>query len=966
MAKQIKVIAEEFEIPPQTAVRIFQEAGVHVNTTLSKVEDNDIQGVLAKLEAEKAKQAKRNSAQASKSSTAKADAKDSSARKENSSAKPLKPGLKATVVHKDRKAEAEAKASKPAEAPAAESKSAPEAKAAPAPKAPAAPAAAKPAAAAPEAPAEGEDKKSQLKVTVVGPTPEMLARIARTQREQAQNRGGQNRGPGGRGPGGPGGRGPGGPGGQNRGPGGPGGERRGPGNGPGYTGNLHQNGGQGGERRGPGGPGGPGGRGPGGPGGPGGRGPGGPGGPGGRGPGGPGGPGRGPAGGGMGANTSMAQAMAAQPAKPGANNKAGGPKKKNDKNKRHDRQEEKSLEVRANVTRVMANLSKGTQRKVYRRNKEDGEETGEELKLIKVSDFMTVAELAGQMEIRPNQVQAKCMELGMMVTINHRIDLETIQLIADEFGFAAELMDEYEEVVDTEEELSEENTAPRPPVVTVMGHVDHGKTSLLDYIRKTKVARGEAGGITQHVGAYSVETNQGRVTFLDTPGHEAFTAMRARGSQATDVVVLVVAADDRVMPQTIESIEHARAAKVPIVVAVNKCDLPTANPDRIRAELAERGVQVEGWGGSVSCVEISAKVGTNVDLLLETLALETEILQLRANPDLPARGVVIESKLDKGKGAVATLLIQQGTLRIGDNMVLGIHSGKVRSLLNERGERITEVGPGMPCQVTGLDGAPFSGDKMHVAEDERTAREIANKRKIAARERELSSRRHMNLSDLYDRVKSGEFTEVNVIVKADVDGSAEAISAELEKLSNKEVKVSVIRKAVGNINESDVMLAAASDAIIIAFHLLPAPAVRDLAEREGVEIKQYRIIYEIIEEFKGVVEGMLKPTYKDEVVGEAEIRQLFRIHKVGIIAGCLVTTGAVDKESKLRVFRHGVEVASSHVTSLKRFQEDVPSVKAGFECGIGLGGFEGFKEGDTLAFFKTVEIKRTLKDVEKD
>ncbi len=649
------------------------------------------------------------------------------------------------------------------------------------------------------------------------------------------------------------------------------------------------------------------------------------------------------------------------------NTRLGGKQDKGKKKKKFEKVlPEKQINVRQKVSRVMAALSKNPTKKVYRKEQAEGEEQTER-RHLKVSDFVTLNELAGLMNVMPNQVMAKCMELGMMVTINHRIDFETIQLVADEFGFDTELMEEYdEEVEEVETEENEASFASRPPVVTVMGHVDHGKTSLLDWVRSERVAASEAGGITQHVGAYVVKTPQGEVTFLDTPGHEAFTAMRARGSQVTDVVVLVVAADDRVMPQTIESIEHAHAAKVPIVVAINKCDRETANPDKIRAQLAEHGVEVEQWGGNVSCIEVSAKTGQGMDQLLETLALETEILQLRANPTAHAKGTVIESKLDKGKGAVATVLIQTGTLRVGDNFVSGIYAGKVRALASTTGERIEEAPPGYPCQIMGLEGAPFSGDKFTVFEDERSAREIANKRSIAAKERELRARRHMTLDQLYDRVKAGSYTELNVIVKADVDGSAEAISNELEKISNKEVKVNVIRKAVGNINESDVMLASASDAIIVAFHLLPAPAVRDLAEKEGVELKQYRIIYEIIEEFRGVVEGMLKPAFKEEVVGEAEILQLFKITKVGWIAGSLVTTGTVDRESQMRIYRNGVEIGTGKVSSLKRHQDDASQVKAGQECGIGISGFEGMKEGDTLAFFKVIEVQRTLKDLEDE
>ncbi|MBP5352130.1 MAG: translation initiation factor IF-2, partial [Fibrobacterales bacterium] len=640
-----------------------------------------------------------------------------------------------------------------------------------------------------------------------------------------------------------------------------------------------------------------------------------------------------------------------------------GSAKKKGKDEKRTQEQEHRLDPRQSVNRVMAQLSKTPAHHHHDRRGEEEGEGGEERPVLRVSDFITVSELAGLLGVLPARVIAKCMELGKMATINQRIDFETIQLLAMEFGYEAELMDEYVDAEGEEEAADETALVPRPPVVTVMGHVDHGKTSLLDWIRKSHVAKGEAGGITQHVGAYRVQTAKGMVTFLDTPGHEAFSAMRARGSQITDVIVLVVAADSMVMPQTIESIEHAKSAKVPIVVAITKCDLETANPDRIRAQLAEHGVNVEQWGGQTSCVEISSKTGMGMDTLLETLALETEILELKANPDMDARGVVIESRLDKGKGAVATVLVQNGTLRVGDPFVAGIYSGKVRALLDESGAQMKSAGPGVPCQIMGLDGAPFAGDKLTVHETEKEAREIAGKRRAAAKERELRSHHRITLGEVYDRVKAGNFTELNLVVKADVDGSAEALTQELEKLSNREVAVNVIRKAVGNINESDVQLAAASNAMIVAFHLLPAPAVRAQAEEEGVEIKQYRIIYDCVEEFKNVVEGMLKPIVREEVAGEAEVKQLFHIPKVGLIAGCIVTNGTVDLEAKLRIYRKGREVGVAKVTSLKRHQEEVTSVKVGFECGIGVGGIEDVQVDDTLAFFKEVKIKRTLADV---
>jgi translation initiation factor IF-2 len=822
---------------------------------------------------------------------------------------------------------------------------------------------------------------SKLKVKVEKPTDEMAARIARyaadqKNRQQANRRGGsgQRGGRGGndsgytgkfsksvsdnhRGPGGPGGgnRGPGGPGGGNRGPGGPGGGNRGPG-------------GPGGGNRGPGGPGGN--RGPGGPG------------AGNRGPGANRRPSQGSGQGAMAAafkesNTGAPAGnrgpgvgapppgMIPPPGQTGNHGKGNNKKGKKGKSKATKVIAERTFESKTSVNKVMASLSKNPSKKVYKKEiKED--ESGEERQVLQVSDFVTVSELAGLMKALPARVIAKCMEMGMMVTINYRLEFETIQLLADEFGFEAELMEEYEE--DQFEDQIEETTGeltPRAPVVTVMGHVDHGKTSLLDWIRKEKVAAGEAGGITQHVGAYSVSTEKGAVTFLDTPGHEAFTAMRARGSQVTDVVVLVVAADDRVMPQTVESIEHARAAKVPVVVAITKCDLETANTDKIRAQLAERGIEVEQWGGSTSCVDVSSKTGLGMETLLETLALETEVLDLKADKSGNAKGTVIESKVEKGRGSVATVLIQSGTLKVGDNFVTGIWAGRVRAILNESGEAIQECEPGYPCQIMGMDGAPMSGDKLIVTEDDKASKEIAGKRRMAAKERELRARQHMTLDQLYDRVKAGSYTQLNLIIKADTNGSAEAIAAELEKLGNKEVGINIVRKAVGNLNESDVMLASASDAIIIAFHILPNIAIRDLADKEGVEIKHARIIYHLVEEFESVVEGMLKPTIKEEVAGEAEIKQLFKVPKAGVIAGSVVTNGTVDINSKLRIYRKGMEIGKGNVTSLRRHQDEVEAVKAGFECGIGISGIETLEAGDTLAFFREVQIKRSLKDVEK-
>jgi len=790
-----------------------------------------------------------------------------------------------------------------------------------------------------------------MKATISGPTPEMLARIQKTKDQQAQARR----------------------------PGGPGGGR-GPGGGAsGYTGSFGRSpqGGPGAGRA----PGGPGGNA--GPGGPGGfnRGPGGPGGFN-RGPGGPGGarPGFG--------NSTLADAMqgagfeAPKPAAAGPGGsgpgrhtgggggggyKGGAKGGKGGKGKgKVEPSRDQTEFVRQSVNRVMASLSKNPVKKTYR--KEVGPEGApSERPVLKTSDFITVGELAGLMEQMPARVIAKCMEMGMMVAINHRLDFETIQVLADEFGYEVELMEEY-----VEETLSQggvDNAADmrhRSPIVTVMGHVDHGKTSLLDHIRKANVVSGESGGITQHIGAYEVTTPRGNVTFLDTPGHEAFTAMRARGTQVTDVIVLVVASDSMVMPQTLEVIALAKSAKVPLVVAITKSDLPTANPDKIRAQLAERGVEVEQWGGQTSCVEVSARTGAGIEKLLETLALETEVLDLKANPSSNARGTVIESRLDAGKGAMATILVQNGCLHVGDVFVCGNSSGRVRAMFDEHGKPRKEAGPSVPAVVIGFDETPQAGDDLVVFEDEKTAREIASKRRMAARERELRARKHVSLEQVYSRKQSGEFSELNLIVKADVDGSAEAIAASLERLSNKEVKINIIRKGVGAIKEDDIMMASSSDAVVIAFHLMPSLAIRQLAEREDIEIRPYRIIYEIIEDIQGVVEGMLKPTLREELFGEAEVREVFKIPKVGLIAGCMVRDGAVDRESQVRVYRDGVEMGITVVQSLKRHKDDAKEVKQGLECGIGLRGYDNLEVGDSLVFFKEVKVARTLADVEAD
>lgn len=670
-------------------------------------------------------------------------------------------------------------------------------------------------------------------------------------------------------------------------------------------------------------------------------------------------------------NANGANRFGAKPGTPahgGNQDRFKGKRGKNDRNGKDNRfeQPEQQDAIRQNVSRVMASLSKNPVKKVYHKDKSVAND-GEQRKILKTSDFITVGELAGMMDQMPARVIAKCMEMGMMVTINARLDFDTIQILADEFGYEAQLMEEYEEEsLGGVEEEKAEDLEPRHPVVTVMGHVDHGKTSLLDWIRKTHVVSGESGGITQHIGAYEVSTSVGKVTFLDTPGHEAFSAMRARGSQVTDVIVLVVAADSMVMPQTVESIELAHREKVPLVVAITKMDLPTANPDKIRTQLAERGVEVEQWGGNVSCIEVSARTGQGMQQLLETLALEAEVLELKASRTVRARGAVVESKLDPGKGSMATILIQNGTLRVGDPFVCGIYAGRVRAMFDDRGNQMKEAGPSAPCQVLGFDGTPQAGDELAVVEDEKSAREIASKRRMAARERDLRARKSISLESTYEGVKNGTISELNLIIKADVGGSSEAIAASLEKLSNSEVKVNIIRKGVGAITDSDILLASTSQAVIVAFHLMPSLSIREMAQKEGIQIKTYRIIYEIIDDIKNTVEGLLKPTTREELTGEAEIRQVFKIPKVGIIAGCMVTDGSVDRNSRVHVYRNGVELGQTEVQSLKRHKDDAKSVARGFECGIGLKGYENLQEGDTLMFFKEVTVARTLADVARD
>ncbi len=584
-----------------------------------------------------------------------------------------------------------------------------------------------------------------------------------------------------------------------------------------------------------------------------------------------------------------------------------------------------------------------------------------ESKVLKLTEFVTANDLASMMDVQVNDVIATCMSIGMMVSINQRLDAETINIVAEEFGFKTEYVSaEVVEAIQVEEDR-EEDLLSRPPVVTVMGHVDHGKTSLLDYIRNANVIAGEAGGITQHIGAYNVKLDDGRrITFLDTPGHEAFTAMRARGARMTDIAIIIVAADDNVMPQTVEAINHASAAGVPIVFAINKIDKPNANPDKIKEALANMNYLVEDWGGKYQSQEISAKKGTGVPELMEKVLLEAELLDMKANPNRKATGSIIESTLDKGRGYVATVLVQNGTLRKGDVVLAGTHYGKVKAMFNERNVRIEQAGPSAPVQILGLSGAPQAGDVFHVMDTEQEAREIANKREQLQRELGLRTHKLLTLDDIGRRIAVGNFQELNLVVKGDVDGSVEALSDSLIKLSTPEIQVNVLHKAVGQISESDITLAAASNAIIVGFQVRPSVAARRLAEKEGVDIRLYSIIYDTIEEVKAAMEGMLSPEIKEEVLGTAEVMETYRITKVGTVAGCIVKEGKLKRASKVRLIRDGIVIYTGDLGSLKRFKDDVKEVTTGFECGLNITNYNDVKTGDLIEAYEEVEVKKTL------
>ncbi len=628
--------------------------------------------------------------------------------------------------------------------------------------------------------------------------------------------------------------------------------------------------------------------------------------------------------------------------------------------------EEVSKQVKDTLARLTAKGAKSKSAK-YRRDKreavaermnEEFEREEKERSTLKVTEFVTVSELATMMNVQPTEVITACMNLGLMVSINQRLDAEALVVVAEEFGFKIEFVSADIQEAIADEEDKEEDLVPRPPIVTVMGHVDHGKTSLLDNIRKTNVIEGEAGGITQHIGAYSVELNGQKITFLDTPGHEAFTAMRARGAAVTDVAIIIVAADDNVMPQTVEAINHAQAAGVPMVFAINKIDKPNANPDHIKEQLAQMNYLVESWGGKYQDQEISAKKGINLDKLLEKVLLEAEMLNLRANPNKKAVGTVIESTLDKGRGYVSTVLVQNGTLHVGDVVLSGTYTGRVKAMFNENGKKVQEAGPSTPVQVLGLNGAPQAGDLFNVMDDDRSAREIANKREQLQRMQGIMTQKHVTLDEIGRRIAIGSFKELNIIVKGDVDGSVEAMSGSLIKLSKESVQVNVIHAAVGQISESDVLLAAASNAIIVGFQVRPSAAARKLAEKEEIEIRLYSIIYDAINDIKDAIEGMLEPVMKEEIVASAEVMEIFKISKVGTVAGCIVREGKLQRTTPIRVIRDGIVIYTGKLGSLKRFKDDVKEVGVGQDCGLNIESYNDIKVGDIVEGYEQVEVKR--------
>ncbi|WP_324066884.1 MAG: translation initiation factor IF-2 [Flavobacterium sp.] len=674
------------------------------------------------------------------------------------------------------------------------------------------------------------------------------------------------------------------------------------------------------------------------------------------------------------------------PGTPGANNVEGGPKREFVKGggsaggfnkgkkpiiqKVEPSEEDVKNQIKETLERLQGKGNKSKSAK-YRRDKRDShrQRVDDELqaqeegsKTLKVTEFVTVGEIASLMDVPITKVIGTCMSLGIMVTMNQRLDAETLSIVADEFGFELEFITTDIEEATVVVDDNPEDLVHRAPIVTVMGHVDHGKTSLLDYIRKANVIAGESGGITQHIGAYGVILENGeKITFLDTPGHEAFTAMRARGAQVTDIAIIVIAADDDIMPQTKEAISHAQAAGVPMIFAINKVDKPAANPEKIKEQLAGMNLLVEDWGGKYQSHDISAKQGTGVSELLEKVLLEAEVLELTANPKKPALGTVVEAQLDKGKGYVSTILVQAGTLRIGDYVLAGKNHGKIRAMFDERGHQIKEAGPSTPVSVLGLDGAPTAGDKFNVYEDEREAKQIASKRTQLQREQSVRTQKHITLAEIGRRIALGQFKELNIILKGDVDGSVEALSDSFSKLSTEEIQINIIHKGVGAITESDVLLASASDAIIIGFNVRPQGNAKQLAEKEEIDIRNYSIIYDAIDDLKDAMEGMLSPEMKEEITGTAEIREIFKVSKVGTIAGCMVTDGKIFRNSKIRLIREGVVIYTGELATLKRFKDDVKEVSKGYDCGMQIKNYNDIREYDLIEGFHEVEVKKKLK-----
>ena len=638
-------------------------------------------------------------------------------------------------------------------------------------------------------------------------------------------------------------------------------------------------------------------------------------------------------------------------------------RRKKDRHRRQRRRTPDQREVADSVRKTLARMEGAKRTKKHKRRGGGADVDGDEVdNILQVVEFMSVAELASEIGIKATELIAKCMSLGMMATINQRLDLDTIQTIALEYGLEVEEVKEIgvDQIDEDDEEFDEVYLKHRPPIITIMGHVNHGKTSLLDYLRHTNVVDGESGHITQHIGAYQVRLPGGRLTFLDTPGHAAFTAMRARGAQATDIVVLIVAANNAVQQQTVEAIDHARAAGVPIIVAINKMDLPDANAETVRQQLSQHNLLSEDWGGKTITVEISAKTGMNVDKLLEMILLQAEVMELKANPDIRARGVVIEAKVEKGKGVVCNVLVRSGTLRVGSPTVIGNFYAKIRTMVDDMGNPMTEVGPGTPAQVTGLSGIPQAGDRFFVATDEAQARSIARQRQRIKREQDIRHFKRVALSDVYDQIREGQISELNWVLKGDVDGSVEVLADTLQNLSTDEVRVVIIHKGVGAINENDILLAAASQAIVVGFHVRPDSRARDIAAREKVDVRLYTVIYDVESDVKAALEGLLTPDETEEIKGTAEIRELFRIPKQGVIAGCSVQSGTINRSNSMRVVRDGVSIYTGQIASLRRFKDDVKEVASGFECGIKIDGYDDVKVGDVLEAYVIVQVARKL------